>query len=548
MKKLTISSRLSLLVGLLSVLLLGIGLLGLFGISRANDGLRTVYLERTVPATYLGRIQSDLLASRLAVTMPLAIPTPENIEAAQHIIKKSTDEIAELWKSYSAGTFSDEEAKLVQQFTENYGKFLNDGLNPTMQAVSTYDLSQAKLLLGRTLPQLYNAAKQDMDALAQLQIDQARQEYDNATARYQGILAVAIGAIAGGLALAAVLGWMTVRGLVRELGAEPGAAADLVQGVARGDLTAAIRLRQGDSSSLMSHLREMQASLTRVVTTVRHNADSVATASAEIAQGNADLSVRTERQAAALEQTAASMERLDATVRHNADNARQANQLAQGASSIATRGGEVVHQVVSTMKEINGSSRQIADIISVIDGIAFQTNILALNAAVEAARAGEQGRGFAVVAGEVRSLAQRSAEAARQIKELINTSVARVEQGSSLVDQAGETMQEIVVAIQRVTDIVGEISSASVEQSEGVSQISQAISEMERTTQQNAALVEQSSAAAESLKVQAAQMVDAVSVFRLDQAHAAQQPVKQSTETRKRGLPLFGKPRLQLPA
>ena len=548
MKKLTISSRLSLLVGLLSILLLGIGLLGLYGISRANEGLRVVYLERTVPATYMGRIQSDLLASRLAVTMPLAIPTPENIEAAQTLIKKSTDEIAELWKNYSAGPFSGEEAKLVQQFTENYGKFLNEGLNPTMQAVATYDLSQAKLLLGRTLPQLYEAAKKDMDALAQLQIEQARQEYDNATARYQGILAIAIGAVVLGLALAVVLGWMTVRGLVRELGAEPGAAADLVQGVARGDLTAAIRLRQGDASSLMAHLREMQASLTRVVTTVRHNADSVATASAEIAQGNADLSVRTEKQAAALEQTAASMERLDATVRHNADNARQANQLAQGASSIAMRGGEVVHQVVSTMKEINGSSRQIADIISVIDGIAFQTNILALNAAVEAARAGEQGRGFAVVAGEVRSLAQRSAEAARQIKELINTSVARVEQGSTLVDQAGETMQEIVTAIQRVTDIVGEISSASVEQSEGVSQISQAIGDMERTTQQNAALVEQSSAAAESLKVQAAQMVEAVSVFRLDQAHGATQLVADATETRKRGLPMFGKPHLQLPA
>ncbi|WP_460563712.1 methyl-accepting chemotaxis protein [Hydrogenophaga aquatica] len=548
MKKLTISSRLSLLVGLLSVLLLGIGLLGLYGISRANEGLRVVYLDRTVPATYLGRIQSDLLASRLAVTMPLAIPTPENIEAAQQIIRKSTEEIADLWKNYSTGPFSDDEAKLVQQFNENYSKFLNEGLNPTMQAVATYDLSQAKQLLGRTLPQLYESAKHDMDALAQLQIDQARQEYDNATGRYQGIRAIAIGAVAAGLALAVALGWMTVRGLVRELGAEPGAAADLVQGVARGDLTAAIRLRSGDHSSLMSHLREMQASLTRVVTTVRHNADSVATASAEIAQGNADLSVRTEQQAAALEQTAASMERLDGTVRHNADNARQANQLAQGASAIATRGGDVVHQVVTTMREINDSSRKIADIISVIDGIAFQTNILALNAAVEAARAGEQGRGFAVVAGEVRSLAQRSAEAARQIKELINTSVARVEQGSTLVDQAGETMQEIVVAIQRVTDIVGEISSASVEQSEGVSQISQAIGDMERTTQQNAALVEQSSAAAESLKQQAAQMVEAVSVFRLNQAHAVTESVTVATSSRKASLPLLSKPRLQLPA
>ncbi len=520
MKKLTISSRLTLLVGLLAVLLLGIGLLGLFGISRANDGLRTVYLERTVPATYLGRIQSDLLAQRLAVTMPLAIPTPENIEAAEKTIKESSADIDSLWKQYAVGPFAPEEQTLVDEFNQRYQKFVTEGLTPTMQAVSTYDLSQAKLLLGRTLPALYGEAKKSMDALAQLQIDSARQEYDRATERYEGILLASIAAVAVGVVLAGLLGWLTVRGLGRELGAEPGQAAGLVQGVARGDLTAPIQLRSGDHSSLMAHLRDMQQSLTRVVTTVRHNADSVATASAEIAQGNADLSARTERQAAALEQTAASMERLDSTVRHNADNARQANQLAQGASSIASRGGEVVHQVVTTMKEINGSSRQIADIISVIDGIAFQTNILALNAAVEAARAGEQGRGFAVVAGEVRSLAQRSAAAAREIKELISASVSRVEQGTTLVDQAGETMQEIVTAIQRVTDIVGEISSASVEQSQGVTEISQAIGEMERTTQQNAALVEESSAAAESLRQQAAQMVEAVAVFRLSHADA----------------------------
>jgi methyl-accepting chemotaxis protein len=253
---------------------------------------------------------------------------------------------------------------------------------------------------------------------------------------------------------------------------------------------------------------------------VRRSSASIETASAEIATGNQDLSSRTEQQASALEQTAASMEQLGSTVRQNADNARQANQLAMGASTVATKGGQVVGQVVETMKGINDSSKKIADIIGVIDSIAFQTNILALNAAVEAARAGEQGRGFAVVASEVRTLAQRSAEAAKEIKGLIGTSVERVEQGTALVDQAGETMAEIVTAIQRVTDIMGEISSASTEQSAGVAQVGQAVTQMDRATQQNAALVEQSAAAAESLKDQARQLVQVVSLFKLSQGAA----------------------------
>jgi methyl-accepting chemotaxis protein len=265
----------------------------------------------------------------------------------------------------------------------------------------------------------------------------------------------------------------------------------------------------------------MQASLMSVVSNVRANSESVATASAQIAQGNQDLSQRTEEQASALQETAASMEQLSSTVKQNADNARQANQLAQGATGVAVKGGEVVSQVVTTMKGINDSSKKIADIISVIDGIAFQTNILALNAAVEAARAGEQGRGFAVVASEVRNLAGRSAEAAKEIKQLITASVERVEHGTALVDQAGETMTEVVGAIQRVTDIMGEISAASIEQSAGVSQVGEAVSQMDQVTQQNAALVEESAAAAESLKSQARALVQAVAFFNLDVQTAA---------------------------
>ncbi|MBI5255750.1 MAG: hypothetical protein HY855_04570 [Burkholderiales bacterium] len=270
-----------------------------------------------------------------------------------------------------------------------------------------------------------------------------------------------------------------------------------------------------ETGQLLAAMRDMQASLVKVVGQVRGNAESVATASAQIAQGNQDLSQRTEEQASALEETAATMNQLGSTVKNNADNARQANQLARSASEVAQQGGAVVGEVVETMKGINDSSKKIAEIIGTIDGIAFQTNILALNAAVEAARAGEQGRGFAVVAGEVRSLAQRSAEAAKEIKSLIGASVERVEQGSALVDKAGETMSEVVASIKRVTDIVGEITSASSEQATGVNQVGEAITQMDQVTQQNAALVEESAAAAESLRGQAQQLVSAVAVFKI---------------------------------
>ena len=294
------------------------------------------------------------------------------------------------------------------------------------------------------------------------------------------------------------------------------AAVQASDAMAAGDLSTTIH-PQGPTevALLLQSLYNTQTRLAEIVSGVRLGAENVATASQQIASGNNDLSARTERQASALQQTASAMEELGTTVHHNADNAQQANALARGASDIATQGGEVMGQVVDTMKGITDSSRQIADIIGVIDGIAFQTNILALNAAVEAARAGEQGRGFAVVAGEVRSLAQRSAEASKQIRELITASVQRVERGTALVDQAGATMNEVVQSIRRVTDIVGEISSASTEQNTGVGQIGQAVAQMDTATQENAALVEESAAAAESLNQQAQQLVQAVAVFRL---------------------------------
>ncbi|PHM21733.1 MAG: hypothetical protein CK604_05030 [Curvibacter sp. PD_MW3] len=328
----------------------------------------------------------------------------------------------------------------------------------------------------------------------------------------------AIGLGIGTLLLGGVLlacGLLISRSLLQQLGGEPTYAASVTQRIASGDLSADIKLKPNDRASLLHGLKTMRDSVADIVGRVRQGSESVATASAEIAQGNHDLSARTESQASSLEETAASMEELSSTVRQNADNAKQANQLAQSASTVAIQGGEVVAQVVDTMKGINDSSRKINDIISVIDGIAFQTNILALNAAVEAARAGEQGRGFAVVAGEVRSLAGRSAEAAKEIKTLITDSVQRVEQGTTLVDQAGTTMSEVVSSIRRVTDIMGEISAASSEQSQGVAQVGEAVTQMDQATQQNAALVEQMAAAASSLKSQAQDLVQTVAVFKL---------------------------------
>jgi len=299
-------------------------------------------------------------------------------------------------------------------------------------------------------------------------------------------------------------------------------ALSVARAIAGGDLTTPVRvIGQDEIAQLLKALAAMQGSLASVVGNVRENSESVATAASQISQGSNDLSARTEEQASALQEAAASMEELGSTVRQNAENALSANQLALGASTVARKGGDVVGEVVETMKGINDSSKRIVDIIGVIDGIAFQTNILALNAAVEAARAGEQGRGFAVVASEVRSLAQRSADAAREIKSLISARVKRVEHGTALVDRAGMTMTEIVTSIARVTDIMGEISAASTEQSTGVGQISEAIAQMDQATQQNAALVEESAAAAESLSDQARQLVQVVAVFKLDGATAA---------------------------
>ncbi|MBV8618233.1 MAG: HAMP domain-containing protein [Curvibacter sp.] len=382
-------------------------------------------------------------------------------------------------------------------------------------AVQKGDHEAAAAALGR-IAGVYEQHRQAIDRVVEMANQRStqdeaagRQNIEAASWWSMGILTLSIGASVG-------FAFLIIRSITRPL-LRAVAVADQVSG---GDLTGRIDAQGTDETArLLGALARMQDSLVGTVSAVRSNAHQVASASSEIAIGNHDLSERTEQQASALQQTAASMEELDSTVRKNADSARQANQLAEGASEVALKGSTVVGQVVDTMKGINESSRKIADIIGVIDGIAFQTNILALNAAVEAARAGEQGRGFAVVAGEVRNLAQRSAEAAKEIKHLITDSVGRVENGTHLVDQAGQTMEEVVQAIRHVSTIVSEISLASVEQSSGVSQVGLAISQMDQVTQQNAALVEESAAAAQGLKQQSDRLVEAVAVFVLPQEH-----------------------------
>jgi methyl-accepting chemotaxis protein-1 (serine sensor receptor) len=512
MTNLKISTRLIALLGVLSALLIIVGGIGLYGIGQSNDALKTVYEDRTAPMGQLADIQRLQLRNQLVIANSLIDQMPAEISKNTAEVEANIAAIGKVWGAYMATTLTPDEAILARKFAEDRAKFVQEGLKPAVAALRAGDMTETQRLIAEKIHPLYTPVAAGTEALIKLQLDVAKQEYEAAVARYATIRFVSIASILAGLLFAGLFGIGLIRGLSRSLKQ----AVDAANAVAQGDLSQTIQAQgQDEVAQLLKALAAMQQNLAKVVSSVRSGSESVATASAQIASGNHDLSARTESQASALEQTAASMEELSSTVRQNADNARQANQLAQSASTVAVKGGDVVAQVVQTMKEINDSSRKIADINSVIDGIAFQTNILALNAAVEAARAGEQGRGFAVVATEVRNLAGRSAEAAKEIKVLIDASVSRVGQGTALVDQAGVTMTEVVSSIRRVTDIMGEISAASTEQSQGVAQVGEAVTQMDQATQQNAALVEEMAAAASSLKGQAQELVQTMAVFRL---------------------------------
>jgi methyl-accepting chemotaxis protein len=397
-------------------------------------------------------------------------------------------------------------------------------LDKSFEAYATSAFGAAEIMMGVKDGDTGQAVKGMQSSLSALQSalsssrKQARDGFDQGLAQAaQGVTRNVTITVLIGVAVVGILfvgSWLVIGSVWRQLGGEPEYAREVMQGMAAGDLSQDIEVSPGASNSLLAAIQEMALGLGRIVREVREGTESITTASQEIALGNHDLSTRTERQAGSLEQTASSIRVLTQAVHQSADAARQANQLAGSAAEVARRGGDVVSQVVHTMNEINTSSKKIADIIGVIDGIAFQTNILALNAAVEAARAGEQGRGFAVVAGEVRSLAQRSADAAKEIKTLIGASVDRVESGSRLVADAGSTMQEIVASVQRVTDIIAEITAASAEQSDGITQVNNSVTQIDQMTQQNAALVEQAAAAASSLEQQAKGLQQAVATFR----------------------------------
>ncbi|MEX3941050.1 methyl-accepting chemotaxis protein [Paraburkholderia sp. BR10937] len=502
------------LVSAISAVVSGIGLHNMTQISANAD---KTYRQDLVGLNLIQQANADVLRVgtylRNAVLATTAEQRAGSLDQADKALAQARDHLNQaeplVYTDKGKATFAELDQgwqDYIQAFNEMKGKISSAALQDR-DGLTEYMLGEYHTKGFRTLVLMGNLV-----ALKQGDAQRTAESNDAVYGEGRNLMLVLV---AMSVSIGLGIGIWMMRSLTRQLGTEPATAAAVARSVAAGDLNVSIDLRAGDSNSLMASLKSMCEALLRVVSDVRENAEGVATASAQIAQGNLDLSSRTEEQAASLEETASSMEQLTAAVRHNTDNATQAATLAGTASGVAQRGGEIVGRVVETMRDISTSSTRMSEIIGVIEGIAFQTNILALNAAVEAARAGEQGRGFAVVAGEVRTLAQRSATAAKEIKELISDSVNRVETGSRLVEEAGGAIKEVVQAVKRVTDIVGEISSASSEQSTGIEQVNQAVNQMDQVTQQNAALVEEASAAAQTMAQQAESLRKTVAFFRV---------------------------------
>ena len=511
MKNLRIGARLAIGFALVLILMTAITAIGVWRLQEVGSATEFMVKE----ALYRERLAEDWVAMTTANgvrTVALTKSTDaDDQKFFQAQITDTSKKISEIQKNIDAMKKEAAEQQLFAVVAEKRAAYIGIRNDVLKIKASGKDADAKQLVLSKMIPALdaYVGSVEKVLEYQKQQIDQSAASID-ANYRMGRMLLIGLGVAA--IIIGIVFAMTLTAGITKPLND----AVKVAQTVASGDLTARIDVSSKDETGqLMLALKHMNDSLLNIVGQVRTGTDTIATASAQIAAGNQDLSSRTEEQASSLEETASSMEELTSTVRQNADNARQANQLAVTASDVAVKGGGVVSQVVQTMSAINDSSKKMADIISVIDGIAFQTNILALNAAVEAARAGEQGRGFAVVATEVRSLAQRSASAAREIKTLIDDSVSKVGEGTKLVAEAGTTMDEVVSSIKRVHDIMSEITAASQEQSDGIEQVNQAVSQMDTVTQQNAALVEEAAAAAESLQDQAANLSKLVSVFKL---------------------------------
>jgi len=532
---LRIGIRLAVGFALTSLLLLVIGAAALYNTHSFTATLTALHEKNTEGTEHLAKVANAVWQLRYGVSQYIAVPDPASRAAIVKDTARWTAQIDESLKAYAAMDHNKDERAALNAFTEQYRAYA-EARPRWLQLYGEGKLEEAAEWRSKTILKSGAAMVKGLEHLVEMQGKDGDETQAQALATASTVRALMLTAIAVALTVAVLAGVLISRSITRPLQQ----AVQATRRVAAGDLTMEQgRYRADETGQLMAALKAMNDSLSGVVSQVRDATGAIATASTQLASGNQDLSQRTEEQAASLEQTAASMEELTGTVRQNAENARQANELAQSASAVAAEGGLVVNQVVETMTGINAASRKVMEIIAVIDGIAFQTNILALNAAVEAARAGEQGRGFAVVAAEVRSLAQRSAAAAKEIKVLIDDSVGRVEAGAALVDKAGATMQQVVGSIARVTGIMAEISAASMEQTSGIDQVNQAITQMDQVTQQNAALVEQATAAAQSMRSQTAQLVETMSLFKLS-GRPASEPASAAAERplhRPPGLP-----------